>query len=127
MKSFVVSLIFLGITAITVAVNCVYVTGVLGKMDEALSALPEISDTAEIPREVSDRVHGLFDFWQRHRRFLALTINQAELRDCTAALGNLAVFCDSRTPADYDAALSESRLRISTLLSRESFTLENII
>lgn len=127
MKSFIVSMIFLSATVLFIAVNCVYVTSVLKKTEDILLELPLISESGDIPDSTRDKTQQLYEFWQKHQRFLSFTINTAELRDCSVAIGNLAAFCSSDTIADYDAALTESRLRIHTLLSRERFTLKNIL
>ena len=126
MKSLIVSLCFLAFTVVLVSVNCLYVTDVLGDISETLNSLSEISQEEDISPQTAAAVRSLKEYWDRHKRLLSLTVNAAEIRDCSVAIGNLVAFSESDTTADYNAALSDVRTRIDTLLRRERFSLGNI-
>ena len=125
MKSFLVSLSFLIFFIALSIVNCLYVTNVLSDVSAMLDKLPIVSESS-VPKDVAVRAKDIPKLWDRHFRWLSLSINTAELRDCGTALGNLAQFSESDTSADYNATLSEAKTRIGVLYERERFSFFNI-
>lgn len=126
MKSFIISLCLLLFFVILTTVNRLAVGSIFDNVLDSLDVLPE-STGNYIPDRAKQESEALFDYWCSKRRFLSLTINTAELRDCETALGNLAEFSDSDTGADYNAALSEAKVRVNVLADRESLSLFNIL
>lgn len=125
MKSFLISLSLLFAFIILTLLNCIKVVGILSDVRDSLNTLPE-SYNNNLPDYVPEKAENLFESWQKSRKFLSLTVNASELRDCSTALSNLAEFSKSDSGADYNAALSEARLRIIQLLERERLSLSGI-
>ncbi len=125
MKSFLVSLSLLFIFIILTSLNCIKVTGILTDVQDSLDTLPESRNNV-LPENVQKKTAELFNNWQQDKKFLSLTVNASELRDCSTALGDLVEFSKSDTGADYNAALSEAKIRVAMLIERERFSFSGI-
>ncbi|MBR3994092.1 MAG: DUF4363 family protein [Clostridia bacterium] len=126
MKSFLISICFFCFFLIITTANCFYVTGVLKYISTELEKLPETKQ-GDVPATSSKKAEEILKHWNKHKKYLSLSINLAEIRDCTTILSNLAKLSKSDTFADYNAALWDARNRINTLLYRESFSPSNIV
>lgn len=125
MKSFLISISLLSVFVILTALNCIQVTRILTDISDRLEELPESSDNV-IPKDVPKKSRQLYDDWKKESNYLSLTVNVSELRDMSVVLGNLAAFSESDAGADYNAALSDAKLRISLLRERERLSLSGI-
>ena len=126
MKSFLISGIFLAVFVAATGINCYFVTDILGETYESLSELSLLPDDADDSAFLSDSTM-ILDYWNSKKSFLSLTVNDAELRDCTISLENLRQRSVSSDSADRKAALYEARTRICALFIRERFSLANIL
>ena len=127
MKSMLVSLLFFLLSLSVVTVNAYFVTDYLGSVYESLETFPEASPEDDDLTELTPGAKQLTKSWNEKFLFLSLSINTAELRDCGNALESLAAYTGTSEPADYNAALSEAKVRIKILLEREQFSFMNIV
>ncbi len=127
MRSMIVSLCFFLLSIITVSVNSYFVTSYLGQTIELLEEMPTEIDKSSDRTEFYIKMNEITDMWDKRLGFLSLSINLAELRDCTVALENFAAYTVADDPADYSSNLSEALLRIKTLYRRERISFSNII
>ncbi len=125
MKSFLISISLLSVFVILTALNCIRVTKILTDISDRLEEFPESSGNV-LPSDASKKSRQLYDDWKKQSKYLSLTVNVSELRDMSIVLGNLAAFSESDTGADYNAALSDAKLRISLLRERERLSLSGI-
>ena len=127
MKSMIVSLCFFIVSITVVSVNSYFVTSYLGQTIEQLEALPMEIDKNADRTAYDNMMNEITASWDKRLGFLSLSINIAELRDCTVALKNFAAYTVADDPADYSSNLSEALLRIKTLYYRERISFSNII
>ena len=127
MRSMIVSLCFFILSLTTVAVNSYFVTSYLGQTIELLEQLPSEIGKDDDRTAFDLKAREITDAWNKRLSFLSLSINIAELRDCTIALENFASYTVSDDPSDYSSNLSEALLRIKTLYYREKILFSNII
>lgn len=127
MRSMIVAVLFFALSIGTVAFNAVYVTDFLEETSESLGELPEASPDDSDLTHLAPSARQLCEKFSNNFFLLSLSINTEELRDCASAIESLAAYTGTSEPADYNAALSEARLRIGILLQRERFSLINII
>ena len=125
MKSFLISISFLVLFVILVAINCFFVTRILGDINSDLDSLQEVKQ-GDVPDTTIYKAERILEKWNKYRTYLSISINLAEIRDCTVSISNLAKLSKSDTFADFNAALFDARNRIGTLLGRERFSFANV-
>lgn len=127
MRSMIVSVLFLALSVGIVGFNAIYVTDFLGEISESLEELPEASPEDTDLTHLTPSARELCEKFSDSFFLLSLSINTAELRDCSNSIEAVCAYTGTSEPADYNAALSEARLRIGILLQRERFSLINIV
>ena len=124
MSRFVISFSLLLLLTAGIVVNAHAVTGYLGAVASGLDALPTeesaIEDAAKKSAELSDD-------WEARLFFLSLSIGQEELRECTSSLRFTADYAKAGDCGQYAAYLDDAKMRVRTLMARESISFENLV
>lgn len=124
MRRFLISVFLLLALTAGVVVNAHCVTGYLRTVSQSLEALPVGEEALE---EAAKKSVGVADDWEAHLFFLSLSIGQNELQGCTSALRFTADYAKTGDTGQYAACLDDAKERVRALLSRESFSFENVV
>ena len=127
MRSMIISLCFFILSVTAVSVNSRFVTSYLGETLTLLEEMPCGIESSADKEACKTQAKEITEKWNKHYGFLSLSINIAELRDCTIALESFLAYTEADDPSDYSSGRSEAILRIRTLYLRERISLENII
>ena len=126
MKSFRISLVFLLITILVVALNTYFVASHFSDIYESIQSLPMLPDEEELS-QIRHNVRKIRSEWEDSLTFLSLSVKGERLRDFSVSLGNLEKYCESVSVPDYMAMRSECLVRLDYLRRMERFSLLNII
>ena len=124
MQRFLISFSLLLALTAAVIVNAHCVTGYLRTVSQSLEALPVGEDAIE---EAAKKSAELSDDWEAHLFFLSLSIGLEELQTCTSTLRYTADYAKAGDAGQYVAYLDDAKGRVRALLSRESFSFENVV
>ena len=126
MRSFRISLTFLLITVLTVALNAYFVAKHFSDTYESIQSLPTLPDETELAQIYND-VRKIRTEWEDSLTFLSLSVKGERLRDFSVSLGNLERYCEALSVPDYDAMRSECLVRLDYLRKMERFSFLNVI
>lgn len=126
MKSFRISLVFLLVTVLTVALNAYFVAKHFSDTYESIQSLPTLPDETELAQIYND-VRKIRTEWEDSLTFLSLSVKGERLRDFSVSLGNLERYCEALSVPDYDAMRSECLVRLEYLRKMERFSFLNVI
>jgi len=123
MRVFIISIIVLAVIIICIVCNSLYMDNFTNKMLNLISDLPRNSslhgDTAKIDE--------LYDIWESHKAFLAITANSGYITDITTALINVKFFYLSEHDTHYKNACEHLYQAVYRLHELERFSIDNII
>ncbi len=125
MKSFIASLVILGILLLCSVINSIYIDRLSDKMLELEKIFPEKSEDGECPP--NEKISEALSLWDESKPRLLAAAKNSYVNAISAALYNAADFYEHGAPADYIAARRLLREAVKALQMSDSLSLLGII
>ncbi len=127
MKTFYLALAILSFIVLLVFVNAFTVSGITQKMLTLTDLLPSAQEAVADEFETAEKTAGeIYSIWQKYENLIGLSVNYEYIFNIDSAANELLGYIAAKDDAEYNAAVSRLRSRITRLKEAESFSIHNI-